>query len=143
MFRKSPGFALVAVLALAFGIGVNSAIFTLLNAIALRPLPVYNPGEVVTVYQMMQGLRDRNVHGSRAYLSYPEYTAYRDQSHVFTGLGGACRRGADAGRSRSPAGHRIRGLLQLLFRPGPLALHGARISRRGMRRALHRRRWWC
>ena len=57
MFRKSPGFALVAVLALAFGIGVNSAIFTLLNAIALRPLPVHNAGEVVTVYQMMQGLR--------------------------------------------------------------------------------------
>src|ERR1035441_8489279 len=46
-FRKSPGFALVAVLALAFGIGVNSAIFTLLDAIALRPLPVQNPSEVV------------------------------------------------------------------------------------------------
>ena len=86
MFRKSPGFALVAVLALAFGIGVNSAIFTLLNAIALRPLPVYNPGEVVTVYQMMQGLRNRNVHGSKAYLSYAEYAAYRDQNHIFTGL---------------------------------------------------------
>ena len=86
MFRKSPGFALVAVLALAFGIGVNSAIFTLLNAIALRPLPVYNPNEVVTVYQMMQGLRNRNVHGSKAYLSYAEYAAYRDQNHVFTGL---------------------------------------------------------
>ena len=86
MFRKSPGFALVAVLALAFGIGVNSAIFTLLNAIALRPLPVYNPGEVVTVYQIMQGLRNRNVHGSKAYFSYAEYAAYRDQNHVFTGL---------------------------------------------------------
>jgi hypothetical protein len=85
-FRKSPGFALVAVLALAFGIGVNSAIFTLLNAIALRPLPVYNAGEVVTVYQVMQGLRSRNVHGSNAFLSYPEYAAYRDQNHVFTGL---------------------------------------------------------
>ncbi len=85
-FRKAPGFALVAVLALAFGIGVNSAIFTLLNAIALRPLPVYNAGEVVTVYQVMQGLRSRNVHGSNAFLSYPEYTAYRDQNYVFTGL---------------------------------------------------------
>ena len=86
MFRKNPGFAVVAVLALAFGIGVNSAIFTLLNAIVLRPLPVKNAGEVVTVYQMMTGLKSRNVHGSRAYLSYPEYTAYRDQSHVFSGL---------------------------------------------------------
>ncbi len=86
LFRQSPGFALVAVLALAFGIGVNSAIFTLLNAIALRPLPVYKAGEVVTVYQVMQGLRTRNVHGSRTYFSYPEYAAYRDQNHVFTGL---------------------------------------------------------
>jgi predicted permease len=85
-FRKSPGFALVAVLALAFGIGVNSAIFTLLNAIALRPIPVDKPGDVVTVYQVMQGITHRNVHGSRAFFSYPEYQAYRDQSHVFAGL---------------------------------------------------------
>jgi hypothetical protein len=85
-FRQSPGFALVAVLALAFGIGVNSAIFTLLNAIALRPLPVHNADEVVTVYQVMQGLRSRNVHGSRAFFSYAEYAAYRDQNHVFSGL---------------------------------------------------------
>jgi predicted permease len=85
-FRKSPGFALVAVLALAFGIGVNSAIFTLLNAIALRPIPVQRPGDVVTIYQVMRGIKSRNVHGSRAYFSYAEYQAYRDQSHVFTGL---------------------------------------------------------
>jgi hypothetical protein len=38
ILAKSPGFAAVALLALAFGIGVNSAIFTLLNALALRPL---------------------------------------------------------------------------------------------------------
>ena len=86
MFRKSRGFALVAVLALAFGIGVNAAIFTLLNAIALRPLPVFESGDVVTVYQSMRGLRSRNVHGSRAYFSYPEFAAYRDQNHSFTGL---------------------------------------------------------
>src|SRR5260370_17573325 len=82
--RKSLGFALVAVLALAFGIGVNSAIFTLLNAIALRPLPVYNAGEVVTVYQMMQGLRSRNVHGSQAYLSSAYHPAYLPPPHRFT-----------------------------------------------------------
>src|SRR5258708_15701260 len=86
MFRKSLGFAVVAVLALAFGIGVNSAIFTLLNAIALKPLPVYRPGDVVTVYQSMEVLRTRNTHGSRAYLSYPEDAAYRDPNHVFSGL---------------------------------------------------------
>ena len=85
-FRKAPGFALVAVLALAFGIGVNSAIFTLLNAIALRPLAVREAAQVVTVYQVMEGLRSRNVHGSRAFFSYPEYAAYRDRNHVFTGL---------------------------------------------------------
>ena len=86
MLRKAPGFAIVAVLALAFGIGVNGAIFTLLNALALRPLPVKNSGEVVTVYQTMRGLKFRNVHGTRSYLSYPEYAAYRDQNHVFSGL---------------------------------------------------------
>jgi predicted permease len=85
-FRKAPGFAVVAVLAVAFGIGVNSAIFTLLNGLALRPLPVKNPSEVVTVYQTIRGLKSRYTHGSRAYLSYPEYKAYRDQNHVFSGL---------------------------------------------------------
>src|SRR5688572_16782577 len=88
MLGKTPGFTIVAVLALAFGIGVNSAIFTLLNAVALRPLPVRDSDQVVTVHQIMRGLKDRNVHGSRSYLSYPEYAAYRDQNHVFSGLAG-------------------------------------------------------
>src|SRR5271155_311066 len=47
--RKQPGFAIVAVLALALGIGVNTGIFTILNAIALRPLPVADAGHVVSV----------------------------------------------------------------------------------------------
>src|SRR5436309_804476 len=86
MLSKSPGFTAVAVVALAFGIGVNSAIFTLLNAIAMRPLPLRHAGEVVTMYQTMQGLKSRNVHGSKSYFSYPEYAAYRDQNQVFSGL---------------------------------------------------------
>jgi predicted permease len=84
--RKNPAFACVAVIALAFGIGVNSAVFTLLNVIALRPLPVKSPAEVVTVYQTMQRSMSRNVHGSRYYFSYPEYLAYRDQNRSFGGL---------------------------------------------------------
>ncbi|MEO8027221.1 MAG: hypothetical protein ABI823_12145, partial [Bryobacteraceae bacterium] len=45
--RKNPSFAIVSVLALAFGIGVNTAIFTLLNSIALRPLPVADSAQVI------------------------------------------------------------------------------------------------
>jgi predicted permease len=45
--RNSPGFAIVAILSLTLGIGANTAIFTLLNAILLRPLPVQNPGELL------------------------------------------------------------------------------------------------
>src|SRR6187551_2686162 len=86
LFRKSPGFALVAVLALAFGIGMNTAIFTLLNAIALRPVPVRDSADVVTVYQTIEGTHSRNVHGAKAFLSYPEYQAYRDRSQSFEGL---------------------------------------------------------
>src|SRR5215475_11835577 len=86
MLLQSPGFVLVAVLALGFGIAINSAVFTLLNAIALRPLPVHDSGSLVTIYQAMQGLGERNVHGDQSLFSLPEYTAFRDQNNVFTGL---------------------------------------------------------
>lgn len=101
--RKSPSFVIVAVLALALGIGVNTGIFTILNAIALRPLPVADAGKVVSVYQTMRGKISRNVYGSPSYFSYPEYLNYRDNNHVFTGLAvsastNASLAGADARR---------------------------------------------
>jgi macrolide transport system ATP-binding/permease protein len=95
--RKNPGFAIVAVLALALGIGVNTGIFTILNAIALRPLPVADAGKVVSVYQSFRGKISRNTYGSISYFSYPEYLNYRDNNHVFSGLAASANAPASLG----------------------------------------------
>src|SRR5499426_3047194 len=84
--RKSPGFTAVAVLTLALGIGVNTALFTLFNAVALRPLPVNDPDRIVKVYRKEMGDSSREVSGSSSMLSYPEYTAHRDSAQSFAGL---------------------------------------------------------
>jgi len=84
---KNPSFAVVAISALALGIGVNTGIFTLLNAIALRPLPVADAGRIASVYQTFRGkIGRRDINGSINYFSYPEYLNYRDQNHVFSGV---------------------------------------------------------
>ena len=50
MLAKNPGFSAVAILVLALGIGANSAIFSLINAMLLKPLPIERPGELVGIY---------------------------------------------------------------------------------------------
>jgi macrolide transport system ATP-binding/permease protein len=78
MLRKSPGFTAIAVLSLALGIGANAAIFSLVNAVLLRPLPVREPERLVSVYPTT---RD----GAQAF-SYPSYVDFRDRNEVFEGL---------------------------------------------------------
>ncbi|MGA3206169.1 MAG: ABC transporter permease, partial [Bryobacteraceae bacterium] len=99
--RKSPSFVIVAVLALAFGIGVNTGIFTILNALALRPLPIADAGRVVGVYQSYRGNEGRNVNGSVSYFSYPEYLNYRDNNHVFSGVAVSAGAAASLGGAES------------------------------------------
>jgi predicted permease len=84
--RKNPGFTFVAVLAISLGIGVNTGIFTVLNAVALRPLPVPGATDIVSVYQTIRGLKSRNAHGAPSFFSWPEYKSYRDNNHVLSGL---------------------------------------------------------
>jgi predicted permease len=77
---RSPGFALAAMLTLALGVGANTIIFSMVNGLLFRPLPVDRPGEVVGLYATERRTgRTRN-------LSYPEYLDYRDRSGIFAGL---------------------------------------------------------
>ena len=83
---KNPGFTVVAVLAIALGIGVNTGIFSVLNGVALRLLPIPRAEQIVSVDQIFHGKLSRNVHGEPGLFSYSEYKNYRDSNHVFTGL---------------------------------------------------------
>jgi predicted permease len=77
---KSPGYASVAVVSLALGIGANTTIFTLINAVFLHPLDVHRPAELVAVMTV-----DANNPGVWT-MSYPNYRDMRDENDVFTGM---------------------------------------------------------
>jgi putative ABC transport system permease protein len=83
---KNPGFTAVAVLATALGIGVNTGIFSVLNGVALKLLPVPKADQIVSVDQLLHGKFSRNVHGESGLFSYSEYENYRANNHVFSGL---------------------------------------------------------
>jgi predicted permease len=85
-WRKSPGFVTIALLSIALGIGATSAIFTLVDQVLLRVLPVKNPGELVHV--TFTGSRYGSNWGDGTELSYPMYTELRDNNSVFTGMFG-------------------------------------------------------
>jgi putative ABC transport system permease protein len=73
-------FTAVAIASLALGIGVNTAVFNLVSAVLLRPLPVPNPEQLVSMYTL-----DRKSPGFLS-CSYPNYKDYRDHNRVFSGL---------------------------------------------------------
>jgi predicted permease len=91
-FRRSPLFALSAAGAIALGIAVNVAIFSLVYGGLFRPLPVRDPAGVRIVYVSMSGEGPRTAHGSRYFVSYSEFTFLREHSQT-ADLGGISEAG--------------------------------------------------
>src|SRR6476646_8192650 len=99
--RRSPVFTAVAVLSLALGIGANTAIFTLLDQLLLRLLPVKNPEQLVMIWSTGPHMGNNN--GSRA-ASYPMYQDFGKRaeafSHVFCSFGAALSVSVDGSTER-------------------------------------------
>jgi predicted permease len=94
MLRKSPGFTAIAVGTLALAIGANTAIFSVVYAVLLRPLPYPNPGQLTTLFEnkLQEGVSETGC-------SYPDFEQWRAQNHVFSGMAGT------SGHSLTLTGH--------------------------------------
>src|SRR6267154_3238499 len=80
MLFQNPGISFVVILALALGIGANTAIFSVVNAVLLRPLPYDEADRLVYLSESSQTLDEMSV-------SYPDFTDWRNQNHVFEKIG--------------------------------------------------------
>ncbi|HEX4566107.1 MAG TPA: ABC transporter permease, partial [Vicinamibacterales bacterium] len=76
---KRPAFTLVAILTLALGIGANTAIFSIIDGVVLRPLPFGRPDEIVQ-------LKERNARGGASRVSHPNFLDWRQRAGSFDGM---------------------------------------------------------
>lgn len=99
MLRRAPGFTIVAILTLALGIGANVAIFTVVHAVLLRPLPFLHPEQLVRVYDDLEASNTHDIG-----MSVPELWDLRDKSGVFQDISAIFpRRNSTPSSPNSPA----------------------------------------
>src|SRR5437879_10483916 len=86
ILTKNPGFTAVAVISLALGIGANTTIFTVVNAILLNPLPVKNISGLVQVDTVDSKTTVTQANATKLGVSYPNFQDFVRQNEVFAGL---------------------------------------------------------
>jgi predicted permease len=79
MLRKNPGFAAVAVLTLALGIGANSALFSVVNGVLLNPLPFPQPDQLITLHESKPNFEQGSI-------SYPNFRDWQKENHTFSSM---------------------------------------------------------
>src|SRR5947209_9532511 len=84
--RRSPLFTGAAVLSLALGIGANTAIFSLLNQVVLRSLPVHDPESLVLLHTDYNAPGSSSSDNNESVFSYPMYRDLRDRDSAFAGV---------------------------------------------------------
>jgi hypothetical protein len=102
---RNPGFTVVAVVALALGIGANAAIFGIYNAVALKQLPLADPSRVLRVKRWF----GHNEYAYRYNFAYPEYKYLRDHNSVFSGLTAASSAISALASIDASTEHQVRG----------------------------------
>lgn len=110
MMARKPGFTAIATLSLALGIGANSAIFSLADALLLRPLAIRQPNSVMAV-STDPGSESEMI-GSVGGVSYPDYRDFREKSHSFDGMAAMNLTRVSVAKSANDSAH-LRGAMMV------------------------------
>ena len=100
MLLKNPGFTAIAIVALALGIGANTAIFSVVSAVLLRPLPYPEPEQIVAIWSA-----DATKPDNQSTFSFPDFADLRAQNQVFSGVGAYRTENYALTESGGPAAH--------------------------------------